>query len=77
MTESTYCVVCRRRLANERAATKAITCDPEERTCNKQWRNRWKRVKKSYRVSPEEFAAVLKMRRLAAKTTAQEQPVAV
>jgi hypothetical protein len=77
VTESTYCVVCRRRLADLRAATKAITCDPEERPCNKQWRNRWKRVKKSYRVTPEEFAAVLKMRRAAAKTTAQEQPAAV
>lgn len=48
----------------------AVTCSDE---CYAEFRRRKKRPTKGYRVTKTEFAAVMKLRRAAAKTTAQEQ----
>jgi len=65
----TYCVMCGKPLDERDAANKAITHrDPQ--SYRREWRNRWKRVKKSYRVTPEEFRQVLKLRRAAKRKPA-------
>lgn len=76
-----FCVVCGNPLSQEdaekylRVAHKGAPTHKE--SCKKAWRNIRDSRKKSYRVSPQEFAAVLRLRRATMKDSSNKELEAV
>lgn len=80
----TYCVVCGQPLPEEEAIKKAIAHkinpqapDDPKQSCRRLWRNRWKAIKRSFRVTQEEFVQVRKLRRATRKESSKAAAASV